>query len=133
SARRTQHVRHWHKYVAGSVPAPLRFHFRTGDHATGRSAGNLVELHREIRRAPDTVLNHHMNHSDFSRWFQDVIQDATTAKDVRALERWAQSDSPPDDEVGRRALLRLIERRYRDPAIANGRVRRDANRTVPAG
>ena len=55
------------------------------------------------------------------------------ARDVRALERWAKSDSHPDDEVVRRALLRLIESHYRDPAIANGRIRRAADRTVPAG
>lgn len=133
SARRTQHVRHWHKYVAGSVPQALRFQFRSGAHETGRSAGNLVELHREIRRAPDSVLEHHVHHGDFSRWFDDVIQDDAMGRDVRALERWAQSDSHPDDKVVRRALLRLIERRYRDPALANDRNGRDQNPAVPAG
>lgn len=114
--RRTRHVRHWHKYLTGQVAPRLRFHFRDRNGPTGRSAGNISELHRELRRATSGVLLHHLQNGDVSRWLLDVIRDDSVAEDVRGLERWIQAESRPDSEVARRALLRTIERRYQDEA-----------------
>lgn len=112
--RRTRHVRHWHKYLTGQVDEPLRFFFRNGHGLTGKSAGNISELHHEVRRAPSAVLSHHLRNGDLSRWFEDVIRDDAMADDVRGLERWVQTQKRPDLEVARRTLLRLIEARYED-------------------
>ena len=110
--RRTRHIRHWHKYLSGDVSSARRFHFRDSSGTTGRSAGNLGEFHREIRRATPAVLVHHLRSGDLSRWLQDVIRDDAIAEEARAIERWHQAEARPDLEVARSALLRLIENRY---------------------
>lgn len=110
--RVSEHVRHWHKYLSGQVPAPRRFFFRSNGGFTGGLAGNLSEFHREIRRARADTLHHHLRQGDFSAWVRDVIGDEPLATRLRGIERWCQTEDSPQLEVGRRAVLRAIEQRY---------------------
>ena len=105
--RRSQHVRHWHKYAEGQVAPHLRFAFRTAHGLTGHHAGNLIELHRELELCPTAVLEHHRRTHDIARWLRDVLGDVTLARDVLTLDT---SGAP--DEALRGALLIAIERRY---------------------
>jgi hypothetical protein len=86
--RRTSHLRHWHKYVAGRLPPDKRFYFREqSGYATGVSAGNLIELHRELDRCAENAVRHHASGHDFSRWVRDVFADEALASEIADIER----------------------------------------------
>jgi hydroxymethylpyrimidine pyrophosphatase-like HAD family hydrolase len=110
-ARRSTHVRHWHKYVHGHLAPRQHFFFCDASGRTGRWAANMEDFHRELQLCSASVLQHHLSCGDFSRWVAEVIQDGALASDVRRLET-PKSDEPVDVEGIRRALLALIERRY---------------------
>ncbi len=111
--RLTQHVRHRHKYAHQGLPDEQRFVFRAGDDRTGRSAGSLEELHRQLSAEPLAVLRHHAAGQDLSRWVADALRDASLAKEIRRLESSLASDAE-DARVAevREAILAAIERRY---------------------
>jgi hydroxymethylpyrimidine pyrophosphatase-like HAD family hydrolase len=109
AARRTAHVRHWHKYRSAALPPPLRFVFRHSDgQATGEVAGNVAEFHHSLRHAPPDVLRHHFAHHDLSRWLREVLSDDDLAELVEA----AESEHRDDVDQGRHVVLAGIERRY---------------------
>jgi hydroxymethylpyrimidine pyrophosphatase-like HAD family hydrolase len=78
--RATQHVRHQHKYAHAELPREKHFYLRTPACATGRSAGNLEQLHRELHEASAEVLQHHTRNRDFSRWAAEVLRDSALAE-----------------------------------------------------
>lgn len=111
--RASPHARHLHKYHAGSLPPSQHFFFRTGAGETGRSAGNVEEFHREIRRAEGRVVRHHALHGDFSRWIADVLRDEVLAEAVRKGERGLRHRaSAYEIESLRTELLSAIQDRY---------------------
>ncbi|HEX6106639.1 MAG TPA: HAD hydrolase family protein [Gemmatimonadales bacterium] len=105
------HVRHWHKYRSGELPAHQRFYFRRGDRLTGAVAGAIGEFHDEVARAEPAVLLHHARNRDFSRWIAGVIADHELAGQVRTAERRLSAE-PDGVERERLVLLRAIESRY---------------------
>jgi hydroxymethylpyrimidine pyrophosphatase-like HAD family hydrolase len=110
-ARRTAHVRHWHKYVAATLPWERRFHFRRNpDRATGAVAANLIEFHREISRCDPRVIGHHGRHGDFSRWIDGVLADQVLAQQFRNVEVDLRADGDPEN--ARSDLLAALEARY---------------------
>jgi hypothetical protein len=112
-ARRSVHVRHWHKYVHGYLPPRLHFVFRDGGGPTGRSAANLEEFYREVQRCASNVLSHHLAHRDFSQWTEHALQDAVLAAILRAVEVSIGHDCA-NVEPARNAITRAIEARYGD-------------------
>ena len=108
--RHATHLRHWHKYLSTELPPHHHFDFRDADGSTGRSARNLVEFYRELRRSPSAVLRHHAASGDLSRWVRQVIQDAGLARHVAGVE--AILLAPGEAEQAREALLSAIEERY---------------------
>jgi hydroxymethylpyrimidine pyrophosphatase-like HAD family hydrolase len=111
AARRTTHVRHWHKYLAGTLAWERRFHFRASpDRETGAVAANLTEFHRELRRCDPRVISHHGRHGDFSRWIDGVLADQVLARRFRDVEAALDVDSDP--EPARIDLLAALEDRY---------------------
>jgi hypothetical protein len=112
-ARRSAHVRHWHKYVHGYLAPRHHFLFRDASGRTGRWAANLEDFHRELTLCPEAVLVHHLSHRDFSRWILEALQDESLASNVRLLES-RERGGPLDLERIRHALIQAIERRYGD-------------------
>jgi len=112
--RRTNHVRHRHKYVSGLLPPPLRFHFRDDeDRLTGARAANIVELHRELARCEPSVIRHHARGGDLSRWTQDVLGDDELARRIAGVEAQVRADGSAEGlAAARRALLSAIVDRY---------------------
>jgi hydroxymethylpyrimidine pyrophosphatase-like HAD family hydrolase len=110
-ARRSPHVRHWHKYVHGYLAPRLHFLFRDDSGLTGRQAANLEDFHRELQLCPKNVLTHHASNGDFSRWISQALQDAHLASTVRALEK---RSGGTDVETLRDGLLKVIDQRYGD-------------------
>lgn len=111
--RASPHARHLHKYHAGALPPPQHFRFRTGASETGRSAGNVEEFHRELRRAEGGVVRHHALHGDFSRWIAEVLRDEVLAGAVRKAERCLRHRaSAYEIESLRTELLGAIQGRY---------------------
>jgi hypothetical protein len=106
------HVRHWHKYAGVRLPAPQRFCFRGPGGPNGEVAANLAEFHHEIRRCGLDVLRHHAGAADFSRWVEDVIQDAVLAEILRSIEARLVRVPGADGETIRREILEAIEARY---------------------
>jgi len=111
--RASPHARHLHKYQGRPLPEPLHFYFRAGAEATGRSAGNVEEFHREIRRAEARVVRHHALHGDLSRWIADVLRDEVLAETVRKAERALRHRaSSYEIESLRTEVLAAIQDRY---------------------
>jgi hypothetical protein len=117
SSRVSAHVRHWHKYMHAKLPPHRWFVFRGRWGVTGRSAANVAEFHDELQRAGPDVVQHHVIGGDFSRWIHTVVKDDQLALAFSAIERAAMEASDPPTrgavEEWRRALLRVIEDRYR--------------------
>lgn len=109
--RASAHVRHWHKYRSGELPAHRRFYFRRGDRLTGAVAGSIGEFHDEVARAEPGVLTHHARNADFSRWITGVIGDGELAGRIRDAER-RMANGRDGVEQERLTLLRAIEARY---------------------
>ena len=112
--RRTAHVRHWHKYMRGRLPADRCFIFRTESGALRAVCANVAELHHVMRSCETGVLRHHASRHDLSRWLREAIQDETLAGDVQRIEQ-ALVESPrsnPDAEQFRAAVIAAIESRY---------------------
>lgn len=113
AGRVSPHARHLHKYSGKSLPPQQHFYFRSGAEATGRSAGNAEEFHREIRRADAHVVRHHAIHGDFSRWIAEVLRDEVLAETVRKAEKVLRHRaSAYEIESLRTELLAAIQDRY---------------------
>lgn len=114
-ARRSAHVRHWHKYLTAVLPHHQRFFFRSDAGLTGASAANIPEFHHELERCEAAVLLHHAPAHDFSRWTELVLRDPELASAIRAIEDRIARGAEAGVERARRDLLAGIERRYREP------------------
>lgn len=111
--RARPHARHLHKYVSTLLPAAQHFFFRAGGEPTGRSAGNVEEFHREIRRADGRVVRHHALSGDFSRWVGEVLRDDVLAATLRRLERGLRHRASAGEiEALRADVLLAVKERY---------------------
>lgn len=138
--RATAHVRHWHKYAMGRLPAERRFYFRNDwDNAAGITAANIEELEHRLRSCSEGIIAHHCAHADFSRWISDVLGDPQLANDINEAEGRlrARSTTPAN---ARLELLEAIHRgttpadRAARPWVTNPRTpRRLADGSTPAG
>jgi hydroxymethylpyrimidine pyrophosphatase-like HAD family hydrolase len=111
--RSSQHVRHWHKYIAEQLPPHHHFIFRDDRSDVGRSAGNVAEFHHELLQVSDAVISHHAVRSDFSRWVREVLQDRDLADEIARAER----ELPRGAGAVRVAVLQAVESRYQDKAL----------------
>jgi hypothetical protein len=107
AARRTAHVRHWHKYLHGALPGPRRFYFRDGG-----IAANISEFYGHLRCCDPSVIAYHTQRGDFSRWITDVLQDQALAMPVQAVERHVAAHEGSDIDSTRRDILAFIRARY---------------------
>ncbi|WP_407344965.1 HAD hydrolase family protein [Pengzhenrongella phosphoraccumulans] len=107
--RRSEHVRHLHKYTEAQLPEGRRFVFRA---ASVPPAGNLAEFERAIHRVPHEALNFHAARGDFSRWIAGALQDATLADVVAGVERDLVARNATSVERARAALAAAVNSRY---------------------
>lgn len=113
SARATAHVRHWHKYLAGRLPAHRHFHFRDSRGLTGHTAANVPEFMAVVRHATSDVLRHHAAGEDFSRWLGDMFRDDSVARALRGAERvLVSNDGSAASAAFRAELQRLVDDHY---------------------
>ncbi len=109
------HVRHWHKYLHGSLPAHLRFFFRDAAGNVSGSAGNIADFRSLLGRSAAAIVEHHLRGGDFSRWIRDVLQDTELADDIARIEKSSVA-STVNGGAAKRLVLRAIEQRYCDRA-----------------
>lgn len=103
--RRTPHIRHWHKYVDGTLPELHRFYF-----SDGAVAANITEFHRHVRFCDPSVIDYHVGRGDFSRWISDVLQDQELAARVHLIEQQLRSDGNGDAIRGE--IVAAVRSRY---------------------
>lgn len=103
--RRTPHIRHWHKYVDGTLPEPQRFYFHDG-----AVAANITEFHRHVRFCDPSVIDYHAGRGDFSRWISDVLQDRDLAARVHLIEQ--QLSAVGDGDAIRGEVVAAVGSRY---------------------
>jgi hypothetical protein len=107
--RSSGHVRHWHKYIDGELPEPLRFYFTEMEE--GRVASNLREFHRHLGVCSIDALEAHARRHDLSRWLREVLQDEDLAEVVSDAEHELRTARLPAE--GFRAAVRAaIEAQY---------------------
>jgi len=112
--RITGHVRHRSKYVHAELPWDRRFYFRDPAQTTWHSAGNLEQFHHELRRCSLAGVEHHVAGHDFSRWVDDVLQDAELAARLREIEAESRASGGTLPAERLRAALRdAVQQRYR--------------------
>lgn len=107
--RSSGHVRHWHKYIDGELPGPLRFYFTADDQ--GQVAGNLREFHRKLGSCRPTTIEEHARRHDFSRWIGEVLKDRDLTEVVAGAERRLRAGEHSTDAL-RDAVQLAIEARY---------------------
>jgi len=112
--RRTNHVRHWHKYARASLPEGKRFMFRTaGGRSTGQMAANLYEFHHILRQSTTEVVLHHCRHRDFSQWAKSALADLVLSQRFSETECLVDhGDTGVAGDLLRQRLLVDIEQRY---------------------
>ncbi|MFO7777317.1 MAG: HAD hydrolase family protein [Nitriliruptoraceae bacterium] len=107
--RHSGHVRHWHKYIDGELPEPLRFYF--DDLSNGPAASNLREFHRHLGVCSGDALEAHGRRHDLSRWLRDVLQDQDLAEVIREAEHELRTDRLRAEGF-RDTVRKAIEARY---------------------
>jgi hydroxymethylpyrimidine pyrophosphatase-like HAD family hydrolase len=112
--RRSGHVRHWHKYIDGTLPPRLRFYF-TGD-GDGQVAGNVREFHRQLGACAAGAVEAHGRRHDFSRWIGQVLQDEALADVIADAESQLRAGQLTT-EAFRDATRAAIEARYLESAV----------------
>ena len=114
-SRRTPHVRHRHKYAAAPLPPHRRFQFRTLDGRICGEAANLGQFQDALHDLPGAVVEHHLLHGDFSRWFTGTLGDRDLGNMAAAVERGFIGRRATEVDHARRRLLDEIEGRYLTP------------------
>jgi hydroxymethylpyrimidine pyrophosphatase-like HAD family hydrolase len=109
---RVQHRRHRRKYAEGLLIPERSFYFRGPHGALNLRAHNLLLFVELAEGVDDDTWRFHLQRGDYSRWFEEAIDDAELAADARRIEREAAQQP-----AGRsRMLMReAIERRYAPP------------------
>jgi hydroxymethylpyrimidine pyrophosphatase-like HAD family hydrolase len=107
--RSSGHVRHWHKYIDGELPEPLRFYFTADDQ--GKVAGNLREFHRKLGTCQPATIEEHARRHDFSRWIGEVLKDHELTEIVERAEHRLRAGEHSTDAL-RDAVQLSIEARY---------------------
>ncbi|MDH4316223.1 MAG: HAD hydrolase family protein [Gammaproteobacteria bacterium] len=116
SARRTAHVRHWHKYLSARLPPKHRFIFRLSGETGGTVAANVQEFRDVLGSTSKEVVFGHALRRDFSRWIADVLQDATLADALRLLEEKLIGSNQAAEDIRsfRDNAVKAIGERYVD-------------------
>ena len=89
-----------------------RFQFRDPDGSVLASAEDLAEFVRLLASVDASVVAHHLEHGDFSRWFSGTLQDHELGALAGAIERDVLARRAADVVHARQRLLDELEARY---------------------
>jgi Helicase HerA, central domain len=104
------HARHVRKYVEGRLGDDNSFYFRGPHGALHLKAFNLATFLELAQGVDADTWQFHLERSDYSRWFREVIKDEALAKETESIELAAK----PAESI--EAIAAAIKRRY---AISN--------------
>jgi len=116
--RRTEHVRHRHKYADVRLPDQRRFYFHSLGGQYLRPAATMQEFRTALCHLDHQALQYHLDRGDFSRWLAGTIADLDFAKQVAAWEDEVPARHAADVERVRHQLVRAVEERYLLPDSA---------------
>lgn len=102
--------RHKHKYATGDM-GPDSFYFKGADNKLNLKANNLITFIRMAEGVDDETWLFHLHQKDYSKWFQDFVNDEDLAVRTSQIE-----DKENDAGRSRHAILQLIRERYTAPA-----------------
>jgi HAD superfamily hydrolase (TIGR01484 family) len=104
--------RHRRKYAEGELGEDRSFYFRGPDGRLNLRAQNLELFTQLADGVDDETWLHHLRQGDVSRWFRDVIKDASLADEAASIEARAELSAAES-----RAQIRdAVQRRYTTPA-----------------
>lgn len=112
--RRTEHVRHRHKYADVALPRERRFYFHCVDGQSIAPAGTMEEFGAALRRLTPQALEFHLERGDFSRWLERIINDRKLAVEVASWEDEMAAHRAAEVERVRQQLIRAVRDRYLD-------------------
>jgi HAD superfamily hydrolase (TIGR01484 family) len=104
----TQRRRHQRKYAAGDVRENA-FVFRGPEGRLSLRAKNLNMFLQMAEGLDEQTWLHHLDQSDYSRWFREAIKDEALADEAAEIERLH------DAEESRRRMREAITKRYTLP------------------
>ncbi|OBH02413.1 MULTISPECIES: HAD hydrolase family protein [unclassified Mycobacterium] len=110
--RRTEHVRHRHKYADVRLPPERRFYFRTTNGESIPAAASMHDFCTAVRHLDQQALEYHLERGDFSHWLEGTIADKDFALLVAAWEDELEAHRAADVERIRDQLVRAVEKRY---------------------
>jgi hydroxymethylpyrimidine pyrophosphatase-like HAD family hydrolase len=108
---RLDRARHARKYSEADLGDRRSFYFRDASGSTSATARNLDSFVRLAGTVDDATWRYHLLRGDYSRWFNDCINDRDLAERVKAIE-----DSRNSGSESREAIQELIIERYGPPA-----------------
>lgn len=109
-ALRPKQARHRHKrkYAEGELDIDRSFFFRGREGKLNLRAQNLMIFVQLAQGLDADTWQFHRENGDYSRWFRDVIKDASLADEAAHAERDVQLDA----SASRVEILDMVERRY---------------------
>lgn len=108
--RRTDHVRHRHKYADRQLPEHRRFYFRVPGEPV--VAGTLNEFRAAVRHVDADVLEYHLTRGDLSRWLDTTVADKQLAARVAEFEHDLAARRAADLERIRTQIAVAVRERY---------------------
>lgn len=84
--RKTEHIRHFHKYLQGELPSGLRFVFRDRDGRGSTVAANVEQFCELVQQVTADTVAFHAERLDYSRWMDQALQEKELAGKVRTVE-----------------------------------------------
>ena len=109
--RRSDHVRHQHKYAVAPLPPERQFYFcRPGSPSVG--AATLSEFDDLLGHADADTVAHHASRGDFSRWVAGTLADPELAAELTQAERELVASCARAAEVAREQVQQAVRKRY---------------------
>lgn len=110
--RATPHVRHWHKYTTMPLPPHHWFTFTDGDGHVVATAENVAAFCRQVRTLDSSVIWHHLERGDFSRWLVGSLREYRLGGVAGAIERDVLAHKAVELRKARERLVLAVEDFY---------------------
>lgn len=103
-----EHVRHRRKYSEGQLPPERSFYFTGPNGALHLRAQNLILFCQLAEGIDDQTWIYHLQNGDYSRWFREIIKDATLAVETTRIAEQIELDASESKNL----ILTAIKRNY---------------------